>query len=35
MADGDRIDVGRLTLVYRCAPGGPPTESQVTEAPRS
>jgi DNA-binding winged helix-turn-helix (wHTH) protein len=27
--DGDRIGVGDVTLVYRCAAGGPPTESQV------
>ena len=28
--DGDRIAVGNVTLVYRCAPGGPPTESQAS-----
>ena len=29
ISDGDRIGVGDVMLVYRCAPGGPPTESQV------
>ena len=27
--NGDRIGVGDVTLVYHCAAGGPPTESQV------
>ena len=30
--DGDRIGVGNLTLTYRRAPGGPPTESQASGA---
>lgn len=30
IGDGDRIGVGNVTLTYRCAPGGPPTESEVT-----
>jgi len=30
--DGDRIGVGNVTLTYRCAPGGPPTESQASDA---
>lgn len=32
IADGDRISVGKVTLVYRRAEGGLPTETQVTQA---
>lgn len=32
IGDGDRIGVGDVTLTYRRAPGGPPTESQITDA---
>jgi DNA-binding winged helix-turn-helix (wHTH) protein len=28
--DGDKIALGDVTLVYRCAAGGPPTESAVS-----
>jgi hypothetical protein len=31
--DGDRIGVGKVTMVYRRASGGLPTESQTTESP--
>lgn len=31
IVDGDRIGVGKVTLVYRRAEGGLPTESQTTE----
>lgn len=30
VSDGDRIGMGNVTLVYRCAAGGPPTESEVS-----
>jgi DNA-binding winged helix-turn-helix (wHTH) protein len=33
IADGDRIVVGKVTLVYRRASGGLPTETQVSQAP--
>ena len=32
ITDGDRIGVGKVTLVYRRAEGGLPTETQVTQA---
>lgn len=35
IVDGDRIGVGQVTLVYRRAEGGLPTESQTTDTPDS
>ena len=35
IVDGDRIGVGKVTLVYRRAEAGLPTESQTTESPDS
>jgi Transcriptional regulatory protein, C terminal/FHA domain len=35
IVDGDRIRVGKVTLVYRRAEGGLPTETQTTEPPDS
>jgi pSer/pThr/pTyr-binding forkhead associated (FHA) protein len=33
LVDGARIGVGKVTMVYRRAEGGLPTESQATEPP--